>query len=273
MLSRPLHRLVLLLNVAICLEILPSSEATNTWPDIFLNTEITFIFASKHHKLIDMETDFPYFDLITAKNLYTPIRLLLFRYIHPKLHFPPSLASPFAFGYRKTEKSARIKTLIAPLDWTMKHHQDEELKCASFYYFASRIYRQDVIFGRIDLHSDLSCFTSSPVHILVGTAILLLFNITPTSPLFLPCLTCDPLTFSILEGTTISFPKIQLAWQAANEDMHMYQVRYFFLDKVSVNPICDLNHRGYLNPNDLGYCIVSIMLQKYNLTLQLLQLK
>ncbi|OXA54901.1 hypothetical protein Fcan01_11392 [Folsomia candida] len=147
----------------------------------------------------------------------------------------------------------------------MKYNEDES-KCDPLQHFVSRIFRQDVIFGNVDLTRGVSCFKSVPIQIFIGTATLVLFDNSQAASLFIPCLTCDPVTFSQLE-VTISLRNIQQAWDAANRDMHKYLIRYFLLEKESANSICGLVHGGYIKLDDPVYCFVVIMAEKYNLTL------
>lgn len=133
-------------------------------------------------------------------------------------------------------------------------------KCKSLIYFAVKILLQDYIFGRFDRHRDEACLEGSSK--ILGLSILVLFEESLTSPLFIPCLTCGPNNFLRLKNTSLR--AIRQVWDVQNRDMHKYKI---FVTEDSVDVKCGLLYGGFINVGkNVAYCHISSTAEKYNLT-------
>lgn len=167
-----------------------------------------------------------------------------------------SRKSGAAFAYSRTEKSARAKAIFLPLDPTIGYR--EFLKCESFIHWADRVFRQEYIFAHFVHHVDLACLKKHTESI--STARLILFESLNSLP-FIPCLTCEPKTYSKIQS--VSIHNIRQLWDAENKDMHKYLI--FILD--TVNATCGLLHSGFNNVRCPCLCPIATIAEKYNLTL------
>lgn len=234
---------------------------SGAWRDVFLDADLTFIFAPKCSKMVDKDADWSHFKAVIAGNPFTPLRHIVI--CHTQSDFlPPDWGNTLqAYVYQKTEKSLRFKSVFVRLEATPQSTAvSGYIKCEYLIIILSEIFRQEYIFGRTVRDRDAICFKRAAQ--IVGSAKLILLEGSHTLPdVFIPCLTCNPITFKQLK--ILSFSSIRQSWDAQNRDMRKYLA--FF--QGSINVTCGPFHRGYLKSEFPEFCPVATIAEKYNLTL------
>lgn len=228
----------------------------------FLDADITFIFVSECSKLLDIDSNFPYFHSVRILNSYTPLRQITLCESPIDFHLPTEIESLHDFSHRETGKSARHHTLFIPLNQP-RLLVSGYLTCEILLHLVTKEFRPDHVFGKVDLSRDIDCIKRAAV--LIGTAKLAIFDDNLTSPLLIPCLTCEPLSF--LQLLTFSPTEIYKRWNLLNKNMHKYSVSYSTLAESLVNSACSIPYVNSTNSLDPDFCLVLAIVQKYNLTL------
>lgn len=238
--------------IAICLTYCNGTA----WSDLFLDADLTFLFTHNGDMLIDVDTDFPYFQVVRDENSYTPLRhLVLFQSIFATTG-TNLLHSPLRkHGYRYLEKSARPKIVFINLaqsatwKWT----------CADLILHSGASFRQEFVFGHIHYRKDLFCLHRHVRFLGKVKLVLLEGNLTPL--LFVPCLTCDLTTLS--EVKTLSLLGIRQAWDDQHSDFH----KYFIFLPIRISGKSTMRQDGMANMRDFNFCPVATIAERYNLTL------
>lgn len=127
---------------------------------LFLDGDLTFVFTPDGNNPVDVGTDYPYFPVVRNQNSYTPLRNFLFNQsLFSATISNDTSSNKKVYGYRVTEKSARLKViffnLVTSITWTEK---SESLILSS-----SMLFQQDLVFGYIRAHQDLLCLSSCQV--------------------------------------------------------------------------------------------------------------
>lgn len=125
--------------------------------------------------------------------------------------------------------------------------------------FCGVLFRQEIIFGYLRSHTDLSCLS---YHVdFLGTMKPVIFQDDISSSLFVPCLTCDPLRFS--KVMTLSLRGIRQSWDAQNNDIH----KYLAFQQDPVEGKCELLQDGLAKVTTFDFCPMVIISERYNLTI------
>lgn len=240
---------------------LPTSKCSSIWDGIFLDADITFIFISECSKLLD--SDSAYFHSVLISNSYTPLRHIVLCETLSDFHLPIEVDSLHGFAHRESKKSARHRALVIPLIRT-RRLETGYLTCEILLHHVIKEFRPHHVFGKLDLSSpNVECIQHAAV--LIGTAKLVVFDDSLTSPLLIPCLTCEPIRF--LQLSTYSSSEIGTSWDAQNRNMHKYSVSYATLEKSLQNSACYAPYSHCTNSLDADFCLVLGIAEKYNLTL------
>lgn len=233
---------------------------STVWSDLFLDADLSFVFTPNSDNVLDVDTNFPYFQAVRDGNLYTPLRnfvlqQFIFSAMDPFKYFPQLKV----YGYRDTEKSARPKVIfidvVASPRW--------KLKCVHLILPTDAVFRQEFVFGHFHSHKDLYCFERHVTFL--GTVKLVLFQDCVNSPIFVPCLTCNEIVISKVK--TLSLLGIRLAWDAQNTNLH----KYVTLLNIPIQGKCALLQDELANFKKLDFCPVRTIAERHNLTV--LQLK
>lgn len=196
-----------------------------------------------------MDIEFPYFQVIREDNSYTPLRYFELQQSILSTNDANAYRNHVrAHRYRDTEKSARPRIVFIDMK-----------SCNHLFLFTGLPFRQEVIFGYYRSQNDLSCLST---HVFfLGTMKLVLFQDGITLSLLVPCLTCDPITFSKIR--TLTLRGIRKSWDAQNIGLHQYIV---FLDKP-VQGKCDLLQDELAMLTNFNFCTAATIAERYNLTL------
>ncbi|OXA39872.1 Capsid assembly protein UL37, partial [Folsomia candida] len=97
----------------ITMSVLPTYSHGTVWNGIFLDADLTFVFTPENDKLMDVDPDFLYFQIIRVDNSYSPLR----NFVFPQSLFP--MTEQVRISLRKKlnrhyaiEKSARPKAVF-----------------------------------------------------------------------------------------------------------------------------------------------------------------
>lgn len=131
------------------------SESSGLSKGLFDDADLTFIFITDQFPLVDVDSDFPYFNFLKLKNSYTPLRQLVMKAEYLSL-YENNVAS---FKYRATEKSARSKVVFLPAAPSRYLEFDDKLECESLLMLADTTLRQDYVFLETRY---TECFTDLP---------------------------------------------------------------------------------------------------------------
>lgn len=250
--------LIFVLYVAVRLH---CSAGASVWEGLFLEADLTFVLTQQCNNSADVGFDFTYFGSVMAENLNTPIRLLY------RMPSDLILSGKFYLHEAILEKVRRHQVIFIPLD-NAKGYEFTRHKPEYPIHHVEIVFRPNYIFARTGIHRDVATF--APIARFIRSAKLILFLDGISSPLFIPCLTCDPVSIFSQPDTITSLSNISQIWAAKNRDMHKYLV--FVNDKVDVK--CGLLHGGVVRLPDQEYqqypdfCPVATIAEKYNLSLQ-----
>lgn len=223
------------------------------WSAIFHDADLTFAFSWDGDTSMDVDKDFPYFQVVRIANPYTLLR----HFVVSQSNFTDlrtTLIRLKKHGYRETEKSARAKVifvnLVASIAW--------KYKLVDLITPIDRSFQQEFVFGYFHGKNDLLCFR---YHVLfLNTVKLVLFTVSTISPLYVPCLTCGLERLS--EVKTLSLPDIKQAWDNQNSNLHNYII---FVPSL-VQGKCALLQDGLVNLSDSHNCPMLTIAGRYNLT-------
>lgn len=249
--SHPYHISIPLVIITI----LSSYYNCTVWSGVLLDADLSFIFTQDDHKQLDVKTDFPYFEVVRNDNPYTPLRHLVLNQSilsKPTNEFLNQLKE---HGYHNTEKSPRPKVIFVNLVGSARWEKNFD----NLIMHAGTTFRQDFVFGHFHSNNDLQCLQRHPKF--VGTLKLVLFKNSVTSPLFVPCLTCELMSFSIMK--TFTLLGILEAWDTQNKDLHKYLTFLGIPVQGSCSPLQDT----FVNIPDMDFCPVATITERYNLTL------
>lgn len=229
-------------------------------PDLFAESDLTFSHSPDSSTRLNNHPDYDDFYTVLAHNPYSPVRSVI---LHNVNWYNPNTERDIkAFWYCAMEKTSRVKAIFVNLEQpSMRVDKGQKcFKCEYLVYLVGYRLGYEFIFARIEFSLIPKSFLlSAPA--LLGEAKFILFEKTFTSPLFIPCLTCDPIAYTKLE--IISLGVIRETWNGLNRNMHQYLI----LLQSSVNATCVLNHKGYFNLESRNLCPVATVAAKYNLTL------
>lgn len=135
--SGPSCMIILFITTAI----VPLLCTCTMWDGSFLEADLTFVFTRDGNKLMDVDSDFPYFDIVRNNNSYTPVKHFV---LNQSIFLTKRKIWKYlrVHGYRSTEKSSRAKAifinLLASTTWVNK--------CQNLLSNADVSFQQEILF-------------------------------------------------------------------------------------------------------------------------------